>query len=313
MLSNHVFYNIYPNELFQNIKIGITASRYAYSIEPFRLNYNKISPIAILHLKKNKQRNPINQSVKIRNINIIQDDIYQNPILHKDLKVTDKLTFNDFTYLLDNSRPLFPYNFKIDLLQNTNFIKGSAELNYRITYQHKKKGFDIRLFAGKFLYQKSTYYGNYNFRMSGQSGWQDYLYDNYYLGRSDYTGIASQQFTETDGAFKILTGIGQTNKWIVALNLKTSIPGKLPIRLFADLGTYSGAGKAFSGSQKFVYDAGFDISLIRDYLEIFLPVFVSSDIKTEQNFNGKKFIEKIRFTLYLDKVNPFEIAKSFMQ
>ncbi len=77
------------------------------------------------------------------------------------------------------------------------------------------------------------------FRMSGQTGSQDYLYDNIFLGRTETEGVLSKQFTDTDGGFKAFSFAGQSSHWLAALNFKTSLGNlKLPIKLYGDIGTY---------------------------------------------------------------------------
>ncbi|MFA6923947.1 MAG: M1 family metallopeptidase [Bacteroidales bacterium] len=306
----NINYNLFPAQIFQNIKFGLSFAKYTYSYEPL-LKYYKIEPEFLFVFKKRIPTSDYTHSLKLRNINITKDVFVWNGDEKEMEKKQQELMFNEIIYSFENSNSLHPYVLSLKTQQNVDFIKSSLEFKYRLTYNKKKKGLDLRFFAGAFLEQKKVYYGNYNFRMNGQAGYEDYTFDNYYLGRSDYSGLASQQFTETDGAFKINTPIGQTNDWLASLNVKTSIPGILPLKLYADIGTYSHAGKLFPDSKKIIYNGGIDLTVIPNICEVYFPVFWSSDIENQMKaINSVKYSEKIRFTLYLNSMNFFDSLKN---
>ena len=184
------------------------------------------------------------------------------------------------------------------------FVKASIEAKYRITFKGKNKGFDIRLFAGQFFIKNST--GPYKFRMAGQRGFQDYQYDDVFLGRTETQGVFSQQFTETDGNFKVPTSVGQTSDWLIALNLKTSIHKRIPINIYADFGTYKDAKKAFPGSKAIVWNAGLSVPVVANVFEIFFPLVSSTDIKDNLELSTKNYWQRIRFTLNFNNINPLK-------
>ncbi|MDD5570402.1 MAG: M1 family metallopeptidase [Bacteroidales bacterium] len=305
----NVNYNLFPDKIFQNVKLGLSFLKYTYSYEPF-LKYYKVYPELLFVFKKRIPTSSYVHSLKLRNINITKDVMVWNGDKNEMVKKQQEPMFNEVIYSFENGNSLYPYSINLKTQQNTDFVKSSLEFKYRLTYNKKKKGLDLRFFTGAFLWQDTSNHVDYRFRMNGQAGYEDYTFDNYYLGRSDYSGLASQQFTETDGAFKVNTPIGQTNDWLVALNIKTSIPGILPLKLYADFGTYSRAGRVFEGSKKIIYDAGVDLALIPNMLEIYFPVFWSSDIETQMQTNSSKYSEKIRFTLYLNSMNLFDSLKN---
>ena len=83
----------------------------------------------------------------------------------------------------------------------------TAEYNKFFNY-NENIGLDIRVFAGAFLYSSEQYYGNYNFRMSGNLGSQDYFYDHLFVGRNvdikmDPENLWSHQFIKNDGGFTL--------------------------------------------------------------------------------------------------------------
>jgi hypothetical protein len=92
----------------------------------------------------------------------------------------------------------------------------------------------MRFFAGTFLWKSNNFgssaMADVRYRLSGQTGDQDYLYDNIYLGRNETSGLLSRQMTNSDGGFKVLTFRGQTSEYLTTLNLNTTLPGKIPLR-----------------------------------------------------------------------------------
>ena len=139
--------------------------------------------------------------------------------------------------------------------------------------------------------------------MSGFNGYHDYLFDANYIGRNEFNGLGFAQFTENDGAFKVWTPLGQSSKWLMALNIKSPKLGKLPVKLFADFGA-----SEFNESlvnDKILYCAGVDISLIKNIFEIYIPFAYSKDIKNTLQLNNKgNFFDAVRFTLNLHLINP---------
>ena len=144
-------------------------------------------------------------------------------------------------------------------------------------------------------------------QMSGLTGEQDYLFSTAFLGRTEEDGPFSKQFTEQEGGFKIYSPVGRTDNWLVSVNTKAKFPG-LPVLFYIDLGTYTNAADAFSGSQILMYNGGVCLSIIRDVAEIYFPLFASSDIRQYYEVNEKtKYKEKIRFQLNLNLLDPFEL------
>jgi hypothetical protein len=208
-----------------------------------------------------------------------------------------------------NKNPLQPLSINLSLEQGKSFLKSSITTEWFLPYTGKKKGFSIRTFAGCFLHQNEGFLNNYNFRMSGWQGSRDYQNDGLFIGRSEYNGILSQQFMERDGAFKVLTYIGQTDKWLVAVNLKAALPVKIPIGFFADFGTYSDAKNIFPGSNTIPFDAGVILSIIPNMFEIYFPLVMSGDMKENSNLINETYLQKIRFTLSLEKLSLLKLVR----
>ncbi|MES2591554.1 MAG: M1 family metallopeptidase [Bacteroidota bacterium] len=315
--SGKVMYNMFPEgSLFQRISIGAAGARYAFDNAPFS-NFNKIAPELNIEFKKKYAKSTNNHTLRYRNISIIKNDYYGN--LPQSIYSYNYVNFNDITYQFHKKSTLTPYIVNVNVQQGEGIMKTSLTANYTYNFKNKNKGVDIRFFAGTFveLSPPKTVWGSitqyldrspYLFRLSGQTGSQDYLYDNIFLGRSETTGVLANQFTETDGGFKFYSTVGQTSEWLTALNIKSSIGNlKLPLKLYADLGL-----TAYNWSNKTqpVYNAGVCISFAKNIFEIYFPLILSKDLQDYKDVNNLEYAETIRFTLNLNLLNPFDIIKS---
>jgi hypothetical protein len=83
-------------------------------------------------------------------------------------------------------------------------------------------------------------------------------------------------------------------------------PVKLPLKIFADIGTYAGAWANNPPTSKFLYVAGLQVSLLKNIINIYAPLFYSSDfrnnLKTVPEENT--FWKKISFSIDIQQINP---------
>ena len=180
----------------------------------------------------------------------------------------------------------------------------------------------MRLFAGKFFYTGDHTYlteyktDRYHLNMTGPNGNEDYTYNNYFMGRNEFEGFANQQIMMRDGAFKVRTDllsskIGKTDNWLAAMNFSSSIPAnlnpleilpiKIPLKVFADIGTYADAWKGNTGTPRFLFDAGLQVSLLKNTVNFYIPLVYSKVYKDYFNstITEKRFIKNISFSIDL--------------
>ena len=117
---------------------------------------------------------------------------------------------------------------------------------------------------------------------------------------------------EADGGFKSNIRIGQSNDWLVALNLSSTLYRKIPIEFFASIGTYANAQNVFPGSQLFLAEFGVSVILIRDVLEFHFPFLYSQDIREDVKLNTKNYGQQIRFTFNLNELKPQKRLKKLL-
>lgn len=299
-----------PNKLIRQATLSFSAARFCYSTgpQPFNLNYNKFAPALDLEIKKRDPRSKLKQVIGGRYVYILRDNAIANidftPYIYT--PVTDTIGITQLTYKLNNNRSLHPYSAKVDFQSGTGFSKIALEGKYRVSFKGRKKGLDIRLFAGKFLSGTA-----YSFKLSGPTGFQDYMYDEVFMGRNEAVGdnMLAQQFLETDGAFKAYSPYGRSSDWMAALNLKCTLP-KVPVGVFADIGTWAEAGKQLK-SGSVLYDSGLYLILAKDICEVYFPIAKSNEINDYYSANDFSYFQTVRFTLHLSMANPFKLINEF--
>ncbi|WP_350028970.1 aminopeptidase [Flavobacterium terrisoli] len=172
------------------------------------------------------------------------------------------------------------YNFLGDFQLSSSFGKLAGELQYRKLFDNNRQ-VNVRLFAGTFLYNKnvSTYF---DFALDRPT---DYLFEHDYLGRSETTGLFSQQSIVADGFFKSMLETRSANQWMTTINASTNIWNW--IEVYGDVGMIKNKNTA----EQFVYDSGVRLNLVTDYFELYFPVY--SNIGWEMG--EKNYGERIRF------------------
>lgn len=307
--GGNILYNLYPeNTRAQNIKLGVKFERFSYNSDPY-LSYYKLAPEVLINLHENNTTGTIGEQIKLRFIRISQQ------VRVSDLapRTFEDHMYDEISYSYKDSRKINPYSLRISSEgEAQKYMKGMIEAHYKISY-HKAKGVDIRWFGGAFLYTADV---THPFMLSGFNGLADYRFDEVFIGRSQQSGLLSRQFSEYEGAFKSFSYYS-ANRWMTAFNLKAAFPGRLPLGAYADFGvlnnltsisTSDGVVTLVSDVRKteVFYDAGAYVSL-GGVLEVFFPLAYSKQIADNYDaLNMTSYKEKIRFTLNLTRLNPFE-------
>lgn len=308
-----------PNSFLHSITFSSTLKSYTwgsestdeFSVSDFR--FIRFSQNISFDLRKKNPRSSITQKFVYRNILLNTEEPFPNGLSGN----SEKGIYNLLTYSYNDSRVINPFSFTITGELGTNTISHYSKLylsgQYIISYPGKKRGMEIRLFTGFFLSKpKNTLY---DFQLSGTTGLDDYRFDEIFLGRSEDTSLFSQQISiADDGGFKMKTvgvfpRIGESNSWILSVNLKVPVPFFTPVFVFAD-GGFAPNGNHY---EVFQYDGGLGVSLLPNIIEVYLPLFLSSDMKTNLTTTPfyDKWYERITFTFNIDKLNPFELIRSF--
>ncbi len=327
-------YTWYPHRTFQNIEFALSGSRFTKNDftdsagKTLFLGFNKIAPSLRLEWKEKYPRSNAMKFLQLKAFFIGEDQLNfrRDTILNADIieKIKTSYSIGQLRIVWDNFRKLYPYRMEMVIESGEDFGKIGLTGNYFLNFV-KKGGVNLRLFAGKFIYYGEKTFSKqfdtdrFHLNMTGPKGEEDYTYSNYFFGRNKFEGTASQQIMLRDGAFKVRTDllsskIGKTDNWLAAMNFTMDVPDKynilnalpvkIPLRIFADAGTYAEAWDKDSDQPHFVFDAGLQFSFFRQLINIYVPLVYSkvySDyFKSTPNNN---FWQRISFSIDIQNIS----------
>lgn len=168
----------------------------------------------------------------------------------------------------------------IDAQHSSDFTKVAFEWEYRKLFQSNRQ-LNLRVYAGKFL-RNTTESDFFSFALDRPT---DYMFDLNYLGRSESSGIYSQQVIIAEGGFKSKLENPYANDWIATTNASTNIWRW--VEAYGDLGFIKNKGQ----NTRFVYDSGVRLNLVTDYFELYFPVYSNRGWEIAQD----NYEERIRF------------------
>ena len=341
-------YTFYPYKVFRGIDLFLNGStftedEYADSTgKKTFLGFRKIVPGIRFTFKEKDPRSHVHRYMQWKTFLISEDglrfsrDTLTNPpaVVTQVTKAKDNNYLNQLLFVIENSRVLYPYFGELKLEQAQDFIRAAFTSTYFFNYQ-KDGGLNVRFFAGKFFYTGSktitTEFSTdrYHLTLTGANGYEDYTFSNYFIGRNKFDGFASQQIMMRDGGFKIRTDllaspVGKTDDWLIATNFTSSIPSSInplsllpvniPLKVFFDMGTYADAWKKDAEGDHFLFDGGLQLSLLKNTVNIYVPLIYSSVYKNYiQSTLEKKdrFWKRISFSIDIANFSLRTIDKYF--
>ncbi|MEJ8843081.1 M1 family metallopeptidase [Lacibacter sp. H375] len=325
-------YTMYPSKTFQRITLAVNALKFSTNDfvdtanQKYITGFRKIAPSLKLVFAEKNPRSTRERFIQWKTFLLDEDDLrfrsdtFPNGNRYTEISTTSARRYlNQLRFVIQNTRVLYPYRGELMAEQTKDFVRLAFTGNYYFNY-NEKLGADIRVFAGKFIYlgerTVSKRFGTdpYHLNLSAPKGYEDYTYSNYFIGRNEFEGFASQQMMMRDGGFKVRTDmlankIGKTDDWLMALNFSTDIPDQInilnilpfrvPLKVYMDIGTYADAWKANAEGSKVLYNAGLQLSLFKNTINIYAPLLYSKPYKDYflSTITEKRFLKNISFTI----------------
>lgn len=255
-----------------NTRYGMSGSYFNYAPDA---TYLKIIPSVYLGIRQPNFRDNRKQGVSLK-YNMIQKE-------NSRIVVDSTSNYNIFSARYFNSKMEISnfVNFNTDLQLSGNFGKASAEMQYRKLLNSNRQ-INLRLYVGSFIYSKNLKSRTYNFGVSKPN---DYLFEYNLLGRSETTGLFSQQYFMAEGGFKSILKPSSVNQWMTTFNTSYTVWNW--IEIYSDLGFV----KNRNNNPKFIYDSGLRLNFVQDYLELYLPIYSNNGWEIAQ----PQYNDKIRF------------------
>lgn len=260
-----------------SMRYGISGSYYSYDENLF---YRRFTPFMTFAFRPKGLRNNEKQFINIRSINVSRDDDPRDP--------NQEPNYNVFNaqYVYSNPNLINYYRGSVDYEIAANFSKISATFEYRKLFINNRQ-LNIRAFAGAFIFNDTRDSSDYfSFALDRPT---DYLFDYNYYGRSEETGIFSQQLIVAEGGFKSQLEPAFSNTWMTTVNASTNIWKW--IYAYGDIGLIDNRNQR----PQFVYDSGIRLSLLADYFELYFPLY--SNLGWEPGLPN--YDERIRFIVTL--------------
>tara|TARA_R110001583_G_scaffold47169_1_gene147761 strand:- start:2571 stop:5375 length:2805 start_codon:yes stop_codon:yes gene_type:complete len=285
-------YNIHDieNSNLYLINYGVRGGYESYAENLF---VREITPYLSFFFRDDKDfRSNIRNALYLRYLDINRDrDIYN--ILN-----TSEPNYNilNMRYVHSNDNLVNYDSWYADFQVAKTFTKVSFNYEYRKLFENNRQ-LNLRAFTGAFLKNINKIDSNYfSFALDRPT---DYLFDYAYLGRSESTGIFSQQYIDTEGGFKSKLENPFANQWMTTFNASTT--------LWRDILFYSDFGlvKNKFAPTEFVHDSGIRINLVIDYFEIYFPIYSNLGWEIGQ----PNYDQKIRFKFTVDPKSLFGLFR----
>ena len=270
-----VLYNQYlENSKIERIIYGVSASNFHYAPE---LSYGIFAPYISTIFRRKSLRAVGGSSLTIKYLNIDKETEPNTPAREQDV-------YNVLNIKYINSKPniIEGVSYKINTDISSNFTKFSTDIRYRkLTATNRQ--LDFRFFGGFFLNNKTTS----NYFSFGLDRPSDYLFEQNYFGRSESSGLFSQQVIINDGGFKSVLPTRYANQFMASIN--SSIGLWKWVEYYTDVAFLKNKGE----NTYFAYENGIRFNFIHNILEIYFPMYSNNGWE----INQEAYPSKIRFVL----------------
>ncbi len=342
-----VRYNIFPkNEKIKKIEIGINAKTYQFDfldslksesgIESSYLSFRRVSPYLRFDLMRS-HTSRFYQTLEFRRI-FLQKEVPTFENLPSGFFYTvntwSNRLINQVKWEAGNTQALNPFRVNLTLEHASyddafgikqDYLKLSFEWENNYVYEHNR-AIKTRIFVGKKFQNDSRknkgLLFDEAFNLTSQ-GFNDYRFDNYYLGRSEPDGFFARQILLQEGGMKVALGSpyseGRSNDMVVAFNLLADMPQdlplKLPLRPYFDIAWYNDA-RPISSDLTFTdqvwWQGGFSLGDKSGIFGIHFPVISSRNVADLYKQSGRSSLfNRITFHLDLAKLNPWRFMDNF--
>ncbi len=259
------------------MRYGFSGNYYSYDRGLF---YKKFTPYITFSFRNDDLRDNEKQFINLRNINVYKD---KNP---NDPDQEPNYSVYNIQYVYSNPNLINYFRSVVDYEISSKFSKLSANLEYRKLFLSNRQ-LNLRFFAGVFLFNDTR--ENEDFFSFALDRPSDYLFDYNYYGRSEDSGLFSQQLVIAEGGFKSQLEPAFANSWMVTANASTNIWKW--IYAYGDVGLVHNSNSGTTA----VFDSGIRLSLVADYFELYFPLYSSLGFEP----NLPHYDEKVRFIVTL--------------
>ncbi len=278
------------NQYFENSKINRIIYSFSGSNLHYaeNLSYNSLNKSITLQFRRKSLRDAEGSFLSARLVNISRE-------LSPGDTQTDSDKYSIFKLQYYNNKPniIRGLKYSIGTEFGSKYSKATGEIRYR-KLTSKNTQLDFRFYAGSFL-RNNTESDFFSFGLDRAN---DYLYELNYIGRSESSGLLSQQFIMAEGGFKSVLDQRFANQFLVSFN--SSIGVWRWLEVYNDIAFLKNKGANIF----FAYENGIRFNFIHNIFELYFPIYSNNGWEISENAYSKS----IRFVMVL---NPEAIFNFF--
>ena len=346
-----VRYKLFPGGFVPRLTVGVSAKTFDFDYNwasDYYLKFYRVVPQVRAELRGNSSS--FRHFLNLRTIFLGKESpVYEDVVFTG--KMHNKYEITELRYEAEQRKLPSPWHFAAALEWQKSrdefglsgeYVRGSLEWRQRFFYAPKRK-VTMRMFAGGFL-QNARRHNDINagdpalasFALNPQ-GFNDYRFDEVFFDRGGVSGILSRQVSQTEGGFKGAFGaqfarqLGNSNNYILALNLKADLPQRLPLGIplkpWFDIGYFDDAtplGEDRPKSEQLLWSGGLMLEFLDGRLEIYFPLINSKTLKdryfeagggsnNSAIFGGGNYTKWISWSIRLGNAEPAEILESIVR
>jgi hypothetical protein len=271
-------FSVIYNQFFEETSIykivyGIVGTTLQYKPD---LSYSALIPYLDIQLKRKSLRDATSEFIRAKTVLINKEISPQTIKTEQDNYAVFSLSYN---YIDPDIIKETRFNISTEFAKN--FSKVSTDFRYRKLTSSDTQ-IDFRVFAGAFIHNTSK--GDYF--SFGLDRANDYLFELNYYGRSEDSGLFSQQYIIDEGGFKSVLPTRFANQYMLSLN--SSIGLWRWVEYYNDVAFLKNKNKALF----FGYENGIRFNFVHNIFEIYFPLYSNNGWEISQ----KAYAGKIRFT-----------------
>lgn len=286
---------------------GTAVTRYVQYFEDSKINKITYSLSGSnLHYTEDLSYNTFNQSVTVqfrrKSLRDVGGSFLSARLLNINRELatgstrtdSDKYSIFKLQYFYNKPDIIRGFQYSLGTEIGSLYSKAIGEIRYR-KLTAKNRQLDFRLYTGVFLTNKT----DSDFFSFGLDRANDYLFELNYIGRSESSGIFSQQFLLAEGGFKSVLEERFANQFLVSFN--SSIGLWRWLELYQDIAFLKNRGN----NVFFGYENGIRLNFIDGIFEFYLPTYSNNGWE----MNQRAYAERIRFVIQLNPKAIFNFFK----
>ena len=271
---NTRYVQYFENKKVNRIFYSLSGSNLHYAED---LSYNTFNQSVTVQFRRKSLRDAGGSFLSARLLNINRE------LAPGDTQTdSDKYSIFKLRYFYNKPDIIKGFQYSVGTEIGSNYSKATGEVRFR-KLTAKNTQLDFRFYAGTFLSNNT----NSDFFSFGLDRANDYLFELNYIGRSESSGVLSQQFIMAEGGFKSVLEQRFANQFLVSFN--SSIGLWRWFEIYTDVAFLKNRGN----NVFFAYENGIRLNFIHNILEFYLPLYSNNGWALNKNGYSKS----IRFVL----------------